>query len=324
MSDRANQHHLRDFAADTGDDDIDSFESYFTIGRLFCFTKILHLVNKVDRSEWQAYVERGYDPSLSPDALWVYKKDHLRTHLPDQYQPLFDLLEGDEQLIHTYCDETLCEMFAMSMQILTWKRQLCRLYNEPWIDPVTADTSSLPVIVAELEPADAECSICREPFSADDPPVKTFCGHILGRECFESWLQSGQANQTSCPVCRQDFEAMMPIHRRPGTADPSADYADIVAMFSTEAQAIIKNIERVFTVAATLEQSSDRVLLEVSTDLPRSEEYMMVGDSLQSLNDDLNNLQDALMHEMKLDEYTAGALFMDFMDYDDGDSPVND
>ncbi|KAF2812018.1 uncharacterized protein BDZ99DRAFT_569947 [Mytilinidion resinicola] len=107
----------------------------------------------------------------------------------------------------------------------------------------------------------------------------------------------------------------MLLQRRPGNAEYDAEYSDIVAMFSIEAQVIIKNIERVSEAAAGLEQQANRLLLEISLDLPRSEEYKMVGDRLRLLSDQLDNLQDALMLELNVSRDSAC-----FWDYDDGDS----
>ncbi|KAF2812017.1 uncharacterized protein BDZ99DRAFT_519255 [Mytilinidion resinicola] len=190
MSDRGNQQHLHDLAGVSRNDDPDA---PFIAGLQFHATKILHLVNNVHRSEWQTYVQHGYATSLGPDARWLYTRDYLRTHLPEQYQ-FFLNLPRDDELLHVDCDRFLCDEFGLSMEILSWKRRLCRLYNEPWKDPVIAKTSSRPVPLAELGPDEGNCSICRKEFSTSDPAVKTFCGHIMGRECLDLWQTSGQAN----------------------------------------------------------------------------------------------------------------------------------
>ena len=40
---------------------------------------------------------------------------------------------------------------------------------------------------------------------ADDQPVKLLrCGHIFDQQCWQLWVDSGQGNPWSCPVCRQD------------------------------------------------------------------------------------------------------------------------
>jgi len=40
---------------------------------------------------------------------------------------------------------------------------------------------------------------------ADDQPIKLLrCGHIFDQQCWQLWVDSGQGNPWSCPVCRQD------------------------------------------------------------------------------------------------------------------------
>jgi len=39
----------------------------------------------------------------------------------------------------------------------------------------------------------------------DDQPIKLLrCGHIFDQQCWQLWVDSGQGNPWSCPVCRQD------------------------------------------------------------------------------------------------------------------------
>mmetsp|Transcript_2352 Transcript_2352/g.4797 ORF Transcript_2352/g.4797 Transcript_2352/m.4797 type:complete len:564 (+) Transcript_2352:95-1786(+) len=72
------------------------------------------------------------------------------------------------------------------------------------------------------------CPICLEPFStegtepkeegaersnptigSDSKPIKLLrCGHVFDRTCWEQWVQSGQGNVKTCPICKQDLGQM--------------------------------------------------------------------------------------------------------------------
>jgi hypothetical protein len=70
--------------------------------------------------------------------------------------------------------------------------------------------SSLPAFIARnithLTSSDplskGDCSICREPYDADDPPIQitniSACTHVFGRKCLERWL----SENNTCPMCR--------------------------------------------------------------------------------------------------------------------------
>jgi hypothetical protein len=70
--------------------------------------------------------------------------------------------------------------------------------------------SSLPAFIARnithLTSSDplskGDCSICRESYDTDDPPIQitniSACTHVFGRKCLERWL----SENNTCPMCR--------------------------------------------------------------------------------------------------------------------------
>jgi hypothetical protein len=55
--------------------------------------------------------------------------------------------------------------------------------------------------IRSLQPID-DCHICHEPFGAGHQPTVLACKHIFGHGCILSWLQDGEGNTNSCPICR--------------------------------------------------------------------------------------------------------------------------
>lgn len=54
--------------------------------------------------------------------------------------------------------------------------------------------------------AEDSCAICHDPYGDSHTPVRITgidnCNHVFGRECLEAWLNSGQLNSNTCPMCR--------------------------------------------------------------------------------------------------------------------------
>lgn len=63
-----------------------------------------------------------------------------------------------------------------------------------------------PVDGSELE-VDTECSICREPFAAEHPPVTLKCqgSHVYGEACIREWFLQSLPQSLTCPMDRQSL-----------------------------------------------------------------------------------------------------------------------
>jgi len=52
------------------------------------------------------------------------------------------------------------------------------------------------------------CAICTEPFDAEHHAASiktTNCQHTFGIECLKQWIESGQDNYNTCPLCREQL-----------------------------------------------------------------------------------------------------------------------
>jgi hypothetical protein len=65
-------------------------------------------------------------------------------------------------------------------------------------------------------PADEICCICLEPYARGHRAVRVHfraCEHIFGRECLDSWLDSGSAMSHCCPICRKKWYTKVFVSR---------------------------------------------------------------------------------------------------------------
>ena len=64
-------------------------------------------------------------------------------------------------------------------------------------------TLNLDELPAEEDGSPSRCPICADSYSADDLPVRTPCGHTMGRSCLHTWL--GANARGLCPFCRRQL-----------------------------------------------------------------------------------------------------------------------
>ena len=67
---------------------------------------------------------------------------------------------------------------------------------------------TLPILILDLLPEDhRNCPVCLERYSQQsEQPIRVPCGHIIGKNCLLTWLQSAPRNANNntnkCPICR--------------------------------------------------------------------------------------------------------------------------
>ncbi|KAF2811735.1 uncharacterized protein BDZ99DRAFT_560096 [Mytilinidion resinicola] len=282
----------------------------FPVAMRFIGTKILHLTRNVPRTEWQHDSQQGYKYSRYSEAKSVFTTEYLRTHLPEQYCFLLDLAQEGT---NDHWDEFFNEIVGLTVAIYTWKHNLCQAYVQPFKAPITVETSSQPVDVANLSPDDRECSICHESlvFAGAEPAVKTHCEHTMGRDCLNTWITSGAENASKCPICRQEFLSTNPPQRRPGRPTTNDDYSDIVAMFPAEARVQIAVVESCFAALGPLESITNECLLELQADQARSSTMNTLGARLHALkfHELIHHIME-LLKELQLPSAMAGRFIL--------------
>ncbi|KAF2279853.1 uncharacterized protein EI97DRAFT_438958 [Westerdykella ornata] len=66
--------------------------------------------------------------------------------------------------------------------------------------------------VSSAEAKDQSCPVCQGDFEdASEVPVRLRCGHVMGAECLNLWVNSTQVNHNTCTLCRAEL-----CHPRPG------------------------------------------------------------------------------------------------------------
>ncbi|KAF2491288.1 hypothetical protein BU16DRAFT_529842 [Lophium mytilinum] len=293
----------------------------FAIAIRFIGTKILHLTRDVPRTEWQPDSQQGYKHSRYSIAKSIYTTEYLRAQLPEQYRFMLDLTREETS---DGWDEFFNEVVGLAVAIFTWKHNLTQAYAQPFKAPITVETSSQAVNVSSLGPDARECSvhhslgcfccsICHEPLADDgaEPAVKTYCQHTLGRDCLDTWINSGAENASKCPICRQEFTNSNPVQHRPGRPTTNDKYSDIVAMFPPAARVQIAMVESCFTALGPIEELANQCLLQLQVGQEVSPEMRVLGARLHELkyHEVMQHIM-ALLRELQLPMSTIGRFIL--------------
>eukprot|EP00871_Galdieria_phlegrea_P002148 jgi/Galph1/2934/GphlegSOOS_G1635.1 len=80
------------------------------------------------------------------------------------------------------------------------------------------ESAMQPRLVAMRQTTDAECPICFEPLSTEEPVVycKWGCGNAIHRDCFDKWSASkvNSGGLVTCVLCRAPWEQQKPNEKK--------------------------------------------------------------------------------------------------------------
>jgi len=178
----------------------------------FAVARLLWLFQK--KSEGRStFPSSGTSPLRYDDAEWILDPDYQRLRLPDTHKFLLALnrevpmsLEW-QAVLKLVGRITLAEhgFLDMACRLLVSQGMISKDVNKK-VEHFTKSATMEAVLLGN-----PECTICTLAYSdapRDDvePAVKTCCGHYIGRNCLQAWIQSWENGQKEgvpkCPNCR--------------------------------------------------------------------------------------------------------------------------
>jgi len=89
--------------------------------------------------------------------------------------------------------------FGENIDIINYDLPIPNYINEIYYPNIPPQIINYSWLSNEVQDVEFECAIC---LCAHDIYVKTPCGHVFGKNCLSTWIQTGNMN---CPYCRSNF-----------------------------------------------------------------------------------------------------------------------